>query len=312
LAEVSGDLRPHQWVVIRSSGELMIPTTRASLVVGAGHAATVQPVVNDALISAHRRLLAAYVTVRDEARLLPIFGSISWPAEDESKLNKNEYLCSRLLVQLHADYHVRRQLRRISNTYLRAQMLISDVGEKTGKRRQALTELREDCELLINSTAYRTGRAASALLGLATLVPLIAIIARVPQVQFILFLRILLAVVLFGILVLPGVLALIVYNQSFQCKRRLFSSTSILENLPGASTENVYDAEDALFTLIGQPKQLERPSELWAYGVVLAALVTLIIFALITSPFNVVVGAAIAGACVLIVAIYRSGRKIRR
>jgi hypothetical protein len=241
-----------------------------------------------------------------------MFGLVLLPTEDESMLNKDTYFCSRLLVQLHTDYHIRRQLRRIADTYLRAQMLDSDVGEGGGKRRQLLAELREDCELLINSAAYKTGRAASTVLGLATLLPLIAIIARIPQVQFVLFFRILLVAVLFILLVLPGVLALIVYSNSFKCKRQLFSSNSMLNLLTGGPENNVYGAENVLFALIGQRKRPERPSERWAYSVVLVALVVFIIFALIASPFNVIVGAAIVAVCFLILAIYRSGRHIQR
>lgn len=77
LAEISGDLGPYRWLVIRSSGELLVPDSRATPVIGTGHAATAQLIVDDALLSAHRRLLAAYATVRNQARLLPRFGSYS-------------------------------------------------------------------------------------------------------------------------------------------------------------------------------------------------------------------------------------------
>jgi hypothetical protein len=227
LAEISGELGPYRWLVIRSSGELLVPDSRATPVIGTGHAATAQLIVDDALLSAHRRLLAAYATVRNQARLLPRFAFVSLPSEDEDKLLRDRFLCSRLLVQLHIDYHVRRQLRRITDIYLLAQMLVPGTSEEADKKRYLLAELREDGELLTNSAAYKTGRTASAIIGLATLLPLITIIAKIPQLQFTRFLGILLGVVLVLLLILPGGFALMAYNHAFRCKRRLFSSSSL-------------------------------------------------------------------------------------
>lgn len=312
VAELSGDLGPYGWLVIRSSGEFLVPNSRATPVVGTGHTAATQLIVDSALLSAHRRLLAAYAMIRYQARLLPRFAFVALQTEDEGKLMRDRLLCSRLLVQLHVDYHVRRQLRRITDTYLRAQMLASGTSEEADKKRHLLNELREDCELLTNSAAYTTGRAASALIGLATLVPLIAIVARIPQLQFTRFLGILLTIALIILLILPGGLALMTYNQSFRCKIRLFSSSSLPGVLINKSEKNTYDIEDTLFALIQQSKRPERASERWAYGTVLAALIIFITRSLLSLPFNVITGFAIAWACYLIVAIYRSSRRRKR
>lgn len=215
-------------------------------------------------------------------------------------------------MQLHIDYHVRRQLRRITDIYLLAQMLVPGTSEEADKKRYLLAELREDGELLTNSAAYKTGRTASAIIGLATLLPLITIIAKIPQLQFTRFLGILLGVVLVMLLILPGGFALMAYNHAFRCKRRLFSSSSLPGVLTQRSEKNVYDIEDAFFALIGQPKRSERASERWAYGIVLAALIIFITRVLLTLPFDIITGFAIAWACYLIYAIYRSGRHRQR
>jgi hypothetical protein len=77
MAEVSGDVRAYRWLIIRSSNGLMLPISRACPVIGTAHAATAPLVIDDALVSAHRRLLASYVRVRAQAKLLPWFTFVS-------------------------------------------------------------------------------------------------------------------------------------------------------------------------------------------------------------------------------------------
>jgi hypothetical protein len=303
MAEVSGDLQAYRWFVVRAPGQLMLPSTRAYPVIGTAHATVDPPAINDELVTAHRRLLAAYVTVRAQVRLLPRFAFVYLATEDESKLERTDFLCLRLLVQLHTDYDIRRQVRQIADTYLRAELLITDISEKANKARQRLAELRQDCDALIGLASYTTGRRVSAVLGLATLLPLITIVAKVPQLQFMRFLGILLTVFIIGLSILPGGLMLIAYNHAYRCKRQLFATRSL--NIPTTEQrESVYELEAVLLSLIRQTKRPERPSERWVYGIIVAALITFIILAAFASLFSLLIFVAISWIGILFVAFY--------
>lgn len=200
-AEVLGDLGPHKWIVIRAGGELVVPTSRAEPVIGTGQAGQPQLAVKRRLLLAHRRLLAAYITVLDQARLLPRFGSL--PTEDERRSGRNRLLCWRPLVILHIESHMRRELRLLANAYVRAQMLIPKTSEDADKKRRDLARLREDCQLLTSSLTDRPRRVASFLIALAAVLPLIPAIAKTPQLPFDVFLRIVRGI-LIAFLVLAG------------------------------------------------------------------------------------------------------------
>jgi hypothetical protein len=308
-ARVFGDLEPHQWIVIPAVGEPVVPTSRAEPVIGTGPA--VQPLLtgDGTLLLAHRRLLAAYAAMLDKARQLPMF---VYPQTEDDKrpLGYRTLLCWRLLVRLHIESHVRRQLKQLGNSYIRAQMLITGTSGIANNRRDGLDRLQEDCRLLTSSLADTRRRAVAFFVGLATVIPFILITAKVPQVPLQLFLKILLIVILVAILFLPGLFALRGYNDAFRCKRKLFSSSTLLDALTANSRKDVYELEDAVFELIKQRKRPEPASDCRAYGVVLIALITAIIAESLTIPFNILTLIEIIWAAWLIVLIYRRLRPI--
>jgi hypothetical protein len=277
LAEISGDLGPGRWIIIHSADELIVPLTRAHPIIGTGYEARVRPIGNEALISAHRQLLAAYATVRDQADRLPRLAFVPILNKDGSKLERNRHLCSRLLVRLRTDYHVRRQLRRLSDIYLRDQMLLYEVNENVGRRRQILAELRGDCELVINSAARTTRRTVSTLAGIATLLSAIAVIAKLPQLPFTLVLKIILAAFLIIVLFSPGIIMLVAYNEAFRIMQQLFLSNSLLDVQIERQEGSIYAFEDTLFNLIGQPESVKRASGRLGNIVALAMLIVFLI-----------------------------------
>ena len=283
-AELSGDLGPHRWIVLRSGDELVVPTSRAEPIIGT-HAPPPQllPGQESKLVPAHRALLSAYAAVLGQTLLLP--GLIRPPTELDNKYNTfktfemlyRTLLCWRWSVRLQVESHIRRQLRHLSDSYVRAQMLISETSHDADEQRRRLNKLREECQQLNTSLSDIPHRAAPLIIGLATLLPVVPAIVKTHQIQFRTFLVIILVLTLITLLFLPGVFAMIAYTDAFRCKRKLFISYTI----PGTpiaqrTGENVYKLENAVFTLLHQPKRLERASDFWAPVVVLTAWVVFV------------------------------------
>jgi hypothetical protein len=307
-AMVLGDLGPHQWIVIPTGGEPVVPTSRAEPVIGTGPAVQPQPIGDATLLLAHRRLLAAYAGILDQARQLPIF--VCPQTEDDKRPSAyRTLLCWRLLVRLHIESHVRRQLKQLGNSYIRAQMLITGTSGDADDKRRCLDQLRQDCQLLTSSLADTRRRAVAVLLGVATVLPFILVTAKIPQIPLSLWAKFSLIFILVAIL-LPGLFALRGYNDAFRCKRRLLSSSTLIEALTANSRKDVYQLEDAVFDLIKQRNRPERASDCWAYEVVLAALITAMIAESQTIPVSLLTYIEILWAAWLIVLIYRRLRPI--
>jgi hypothetical protein len=308
-AMVLGDLGPHQWIVIPTGGEPVVPVLRAEPVIGTGSVVQSQLAGDATLVLAHRGLLAAYAAILDQAKQLPIF-VCPQTQDDKRPLGYRTLLCWRLLVRLHIESHVRRQLKQLGNSYIRAQMLITGTSDGADNKRRSLERLQEDCQLLTSSLADTRRRSVAVLLGSATVLPLILVTAKIPQVPFILWAKIFLSVILVAVLFLPGLFALRGYNDAFQCKRALFASSTLLDSLTAKSGKNVYELEDAVFELIRQRKRPERASDCWAYSVVIAALIIALIAESQNIPINLLTFIEITWAIWLLVLIYRRLRPI--
>ena len=264
-AELAGKLGPHRWIVLRTADELIIPLSRAEPIVGSSPPPRPLPLSEaTTLVRAHRSLLAAYAGVCSQARLLPQF--IRPPGAPLSGIQT--LLCYRPLVRLHVESHIRRQLRQLADAYLRAQMLIS---ETSADQRRQISSLREECQQLSNSLLDIPRRIAASLVGVAALAPVIPLLIKTPQVSFSQFVEIILPLLLYVLLFLPGIFALLAYNDTFRCKRQLFMSYNTPATQKARSAhQNIYQLETAVFDLLRQPKRLERMPDCWANIVVLA------------------------------------------
>jgi hypothetical protein len=272
-AEFVGVLSPHRWIVLRAAGELLLPESRAEPVIGSSPPPRpLLPGEQAALAEAHRRLLAAYAAVCSQVRLLPRF--VCPPAGSGAEPGLpvvRTLLCWRPSVRLHVESHIRRQLKQLADAYVRSQMLIPETGAGSAKR-QFLSGLQEECKQFSASLSDIPGRATAYVVIIATVLPLIPALVKTHQVPFNQLLGIALTLALYVLVFLPGIFALIAYTDAFRCKRRLFMSYIPAGACAAKSPlENVYRLETSVFTLLSQPKHLERLSDCWANIVVLAA-----------------------------------------
>ena len=299
-AWASRELKTRRWIALRSAGVLLVPMSRAEAVFGTGLVSPSPLTEVGALVRDHRRLLAAYGTVLDEAAQLPRL--IRPPTDEgESVAGIRMVLCWRVVVRLWIESHIRRQLGQLANAYAQAQVLIAKTGGGADENRRSLTELREDCKLLNSSLTDAPRRISSLIIGLATLITVITFIVKAPQrlpfVQAVRFGAIITAVLL---LVLPGFFALMACHDTFRCKRWLFSSYPSPPALQAASwNKNVYQLEDAVFAHLNQRKRPERAGDYWAQAIVLVALAATTISSFWIQPVDII-GSALFAACTLV------------
>ena len=299
-AWASRELKTRRWIALRSADVLLVPMSRAQPVFGTGLVPPPPLTEFGALVRDHRRLLAAYGTVLDEAAQLPKL--IRPPTDEgESVAGLRTVLCWRVVVRLWIESHIRRQLGQLANAYAQAHVLIAKVSSDADENRLSLTELREDCELLNSSLTDAPRRISSLVIGLATLITVITFIVKAPQrlplVQAVRFGAIIIAVLL---LVLPGFFALMACYDTFRCKRWLFSSYPSPPALQTASwNKNVYQLEDAVFAHLNQRKRPERAGDYWAQAIVLVALTATTISSFLIQPVDII-GSASLAVCALV------------
>ena len=327
-AELAGGLAPRQWVLLRSTGDLILPATRAEPVIGTGAPTPRADPGSEGTLVAHRRLLAAYAEILEQVRQLPRFirppAELSPPVRDRSRRLRRfarppvqpgtipvlptfrTFLCWRLSVRLHVESHIRRQIRQLGYAYVRAQMLISATSHDADEQRRRLMGLRDECQLVNSSLTDARRRAVSFVILFAAFLPIVPLIAKIPQVQFSRLLQAVLAGILIALIFLPGAFALIAYRDSFRCKKQLFQLyTAPHTSAAHLDAENVYELENTVFGEIDQPKRLERLSDCWAYALVLAALIVVCTEAeLLSGPFPVGVLSRIAVAIIAIVSTW--------
>jgi hypothetical protein len=258
-AELTGRLSPHRWLILHADGQLILPASRAEPVIG-----TRQSLKIDAnksfLLVAHRRLFAAYATVLGETRQLPAF--IRPPSESDSLRVLNglrTLLCWRALVRLNVELDIRRQLKCLTDAYIRSQMLIIPSGRYAEQERRNLAELRDECQLLSASLTDIRSRIVSLILGVAVVLPPLLVIIKVHQFQLSRLVQVVIFYTVWSLAVLPGIFVLRGYIDAFQCKRRLYISLGI------------YGLENEVFAKLGQRKSFERMRDCYARTLVLAA-----------------------------------------
>jgi hypothetical protein len=291
VAEITVEPGPHKWIIVYDDGQLTLPISRAEPVIGTGR--SIRPPADiSSIATAHRRLLASYSTVLEEARRLPVF--IRPPAKsDAMPLLRvlRTLLCWRWLVRLHVESHVRRQLRHLDGAYIRSQMVTPKGGYRAEKKRRNFGCLRDESQLLANSLTDIRRRVTSFIIGLATILPVILVTIKIHQLQLDRLVEKALILILFSLVVMPGVFALMAYTDAFRCKRRLFASCLA----PGISVQSthgsIYRLEDELFCLLGQEKRLESMQDFIAYFLVLAGGTTIWIWAFLT-PGPTFIGAS--------------------
>jgi hypothetical protein len=279
-AEILGEPGAHKWLILRAGRELILPISLAEPVIATDSPPHL-PADFHTVVIAHRRLIAAYAGALQRARALPMF--VRPPAKSgvmPSLHALRTLLCWRVLVRLHVESHVRRQLRYLSHEYTRTQMLVSAISWRADDHRRCLTELREDCQLLRGSLTDIWRRAASFLLAVAAVVPVVLAMVQIHQIQFSFLVTQILLWVVRVVLLLPGVFALIAYTDAFRCKRRLFLSSPDVSR--PKTRQNIYRLEDVLFSQIGQRKHKERASDYWVYALVLLTWITFAAWVLAT------------------------------
>jgi hypothetical protein len=258
-AELSGSLGPHRWVVLYADGRPILPISRVEPVIGTGQSSKIDT-NKVALRVAHRRLFAAYATALGEVRQLPNF--IRPPSKSDSLPGLptlRTLLCWRALVRIHVELDIRRQLRCLTDVYVRSQMLIISSGRRAEQERLQLVELRDECQLLSASLINIRSRIVSLILGSATVLPPLLVIIKVHQFQLSRLVQIVFFYTVWSLAFLPGILILRGYIDAFLCKRRLFASLGI------------YDLENEVFAKLGQRKRVERMWDCYARVLVLSA-----------------------------------------
>ena len=282
VGEIALDPGPHKWIILSIAGQLMLPTARAEPVVGTGLPVTIW-VDGSSIAAAHRELVAAYVTVLTEVQRLPIF--IRPPTKSDAPPSLRvlrTLLCWRSLVRIHVESHIRRQLRRLAEAYLYAQMLNSNTDRNADTQRCHLSRLGDECNRLGSSLTDVRRRVVSFTVGLAAILPVVLAIVKIHQLELDLLLQVALRWILLSLVVLPGVFALIAYTDAFRCKRRLFASCPASSASTRPRRCNVYRLENEVFSLLRQRKRLEPMSDFGAYLLVLAAGTTIWIWAFLT------------------------------
>jgi hypothetical protein len=258
--QADGEVRPHRRITLRTADQLYLPKSRAEPVLGPGTSPEGADGGADDLRRAHTQLLAAYADVLNRVRMLPWF--IRPPGKgDQFPQNGGLriFLCWRAVVRMHAESHVRRQLRELGNAYVRRQFA---TAEPSG-----LADLAGQCKALRESLS--NGRKiASVLVILTVLIPLIPVAIKTNPVQIGTLLTAILGYLLLAIIFTPGIAVLTGYGDAFRSKRRLFGGDRPGE-AAGQAPPSIYALEDQVFGLIGQPKRPQRAVDLWACAIVL-------------------------------------------
>ena len=175
-------------------------------------------------------------------------------------------LCWRVLVRMHAESHVRRQLRELASAYIRRQFAAALPNGGLAEYRGP-ADLAGQCKLLGESLSNGR-RTASFLVTLTVLIPLIPIVIKTHQVQVGALLTAILGYLLYAIVFTPGIAALTAFGDAFQCKRRLFGG-AIQGEPAGQAGPSIYALEDQVFRMLAQPKKPQRAVDLWACTIVL-------------------------------------------
>jgi hypothetical protein len=271
VAELLGEPGPHKWLILHSANDVVFPASMAEPVVGTDPLPPL-PASYRTILVAHRRLVAAYAAALERADALPIFVRPSVPYDGIPVWHYlRTLLCLRSLVRLHVESHIRRQLRHLTQAYVRSQLLIPEVTKAANEQRRGLAELQGECQLLSGSLMDIRRRLSSSLVGLVAAVPALAVIVQIHQVRASLLIEDAVFWIFGALLVMPGLFALIAYTDAFRCKRALFASSPAIGKRLRGTRESIYKLEIELFTQLGQRKLPERASDYWAYAVILVA-----------------------------------------
>jgi hypothetical protein len=277
-ATLLGETAPHRWLILSTPSGLVLPASRAEPII-ASDPPPMLPTNDRAILSAHRRLLAAYAAMLVRVGLLPMFVC---PPGKSGMMPRfrvlRTFFCWRVLIRLHVESHIRRQLRYLERAYLWAQMLVPGMSDNAQEQRRLMGELRAECHSFSGSLMDLRRWVISFLLGVAALVAALPAIVQIHQVQLTILLQGIVLWVFRILLLSPGIFALTAYGDAFRCKRQMFLSSPPIEHLPNGNRANVYHLEDGLYRTIGQQKHRERASDFLAYAVTLAAVAAVLIW----------------------------------
>jgi hypothetical protein len=291
VVELLGEPGPHKWLILQTANDIVYPASLAEPVVGTDPV-LILPASYRNVSVVHRRLIATYVAALERAGALPLFLRPPVPYGVMPVWHPlRTLLCWRSLVRLHVESHIRRQLRHLSQAYVRSQLLILEVSKVADEQRRGFDELRGECQLLSSSLTDIRRRLPSVLVGLVTAVPALAAIVQIHQVRASRLAEAALAWIFIALLVMPGLFALTAYTDAFRCKRELFASTPAIGKRLGHARENIYEIEDELFAQLRQRKLPERAADCWAYALVLVTWTAFGTWGLISAgPYSITPG----------------------
>ncbi len=267
VIELSGEPRPHRWLVMFHAGGRILPRSRAEPVLDLP--STQHPAGSELtdIVDAHRDLLRAYVIVAERARQLPRL--VRPPKVAIGMATLRTMLCWRFVVRAQLATHFRRQLEHLAQSYLRSQLTLGEGDEQMTERREVLAKLRGECQDLATMLPSHRGSIVRATVAVITALQVGAILIKTPQFQLGHAASIL-TYSLLALVFIPGPLALAGYLGAFRCKRALLAGGAA----GGARHQpigEIYSLEDRVFDALGRRKRLEPLADARAYLVALGA-----------------------------------------
>jgi hypothetical protein len=257
-AQAGANLKIAQPVVLRSGDFIFLPLSRAAPIT---LTRSISAFVNegDNLMSCHQQLLGAYTDVLNRIRQLPaLFAGRGRRYSIRRGSHFRTLLCWRFMIRLHTEAHIRRQLRNLTNAYVRRQFSSTAI---LSINKEELQSAQEECNKIVESLSDNSRLAPAIVVGLTIIAPLIPLILKANPVPFYQLLTTVYFFVLAIIIFLPGTIAVIVYADAFRFKRQLFGAD--LPRMESRSSMNIYELENRLYAILDQPKRTESASDLW-------------------------------------------------
>ena len=278
---VRGPVGSGRWHVVRLPDKRLIwPATRAQPVIGTG-----TPHVPNAsasglgVIDANQRLLAAYAQVISQVDALPFLTRRSPGQREDSSWWW--FGAPRPAVRSLVAAHVRRRLRMLAGALTRAAVLTK--FDDNGPSRRTLNETSQECRALADTLPRRAWPAAVVTL-IATVLTIYTAFFATPHINVSGTSVNLIAGSLFYIALILGATPVLVFSRSVQCKRALFSPSTLnqkpLGSAPTAPNEewDIYRFEREAFLQAHVSEPCEWEGQRWAhylipityYGLVMA------------------------------------------
>lgn len=266
-AQAGTRLGVSQWIVIRSGDFIYLPLTSAAPVSLARKTRSLPKSDSDPMFL-HHQLLSAYADVLDRVQQLPpVFRASGKRYSRQPHPEFRTFLCLRFLVRFHAETHIRRQLQDLAKIYTRKRFMYAPTEDVRG---DYLAKLSDECSSFNNALSNGSRPIAAIVVMLTIVTPIIPIILKTSPVPISIILEALFYFAAAAIILLPGTLAVIAYNNSFRFKRQAFGAD--LSGIKPRKFESIYELENRLYGQLGQRKRTEGVPDLWLRATVIIIL----------------------------------------